>query len=135
MDVRAVIHPVSGKLTVFILDISRLALSAWESDALHSDLKMVDQITNLPDGKTESPEHLLVLDARNILYTEFFLRDGPKAGSYVATFDQEFGSLQQIFVGDPIGSELTYLPAVDKFADYRYKSKNSKALVRCWVNL
>lgn len=137
--IQTTIHPVSGNLVVALLHGDNLVI--WESETPHARLTLVDKLANLPIGETETPSHLRLIEGATALYVHFFLRDGADMGSYVSVFDQSFGPLQQIDARDPGGSELIYLPAVDRLALFHGETATLpngmevELVQRCWVDL
>jgi hypothetical protein len=133
------VHPVTGNIIVSVLH--GLVLTVWESESPHTNLSLVGQLTDLPTGNTENPEHLRLIEGKSEMYLQFFVRDGDNMGSYASMFDDSIHPLQQIDNRDPGGSELLYLPAADRLALFSGitgtlpNGDEVQMVERCWIGL
>lgn len=136
--ISATIHPLTERLVVVLLYGRKLTV--WEADAPHSPLRLVGENLSLPTGK-RSPHHLRLIAGATNLYLEFYLRDGPEMGAWLLTLDDSLGPPVRIDERDPTGSEVVYLPAVNRLAYYDrvevtiFDGITVDALERCWIDL
>lgn len=135
--IQAAIHPGSGKLMVFILH--GRTLTAWEADGAHMPLRFFGQLRGLPTGLDETPDHLRLVEARNLLVAQVFVRNGPDLGSWVSIVSDRLRPMRNVLPVDPSGSELIYLPAADRLAQFMPSTELSDGIEiptieRCWID-
>lgn len=135
--IEAAIHPSSGKLMVFILHGG--SLTAWEASGAHAPLRLFGQLTDLPTWRDETPDHLRLIDADDVLIAQVFMREGPDIGSWTAVVDDRLHPIQNTLPVDPSGSELIFLPAANRLAQFlpytvRLGGAEIPTIVRCWID-
>jgi len=137
LQMAAGVRPQTEHLVVGV--IFGLTITVWEAAVPHAPLEKVGTVAIPPGGK-DNPNHLRFVPGASTIYIHFFVRDGANMGSYVSLLDDTLHPSVRIDPADPGGSELVYLPAAGRFAEYRSETVTlpggtiATAIQRCWID-